>query len=229
MTRTPADLIPLMCSNCGSALEGEDESALFTCAACGLVHEPCEEGLASFPAVSARMTTGLAAPQQIRYLAVWRVRAPKWEYVNHIVPRGTGHLYVPAFSLTRPVMQKLGAALCMAQPNLEFDSGLPVTNSSRPVLVEAGREDPTAFLEGPGFGAVSPVVVGRRDLKALAEFVYLSVELGGQRELRELLPLGFDLGLADEELVFLPAVWDTRYIREAYWRFLLSEFDGQVA
>jgi hypothetical protein len=59
--------------------------------------------------------------------------------------------------------------------------------------------------------------------------LWWSVELGGQRELHELLPLGFDLGLADEELVFLPAVWDTRYIREAYWRFLLSEFDDQVA
>jgi hypothetical protein len=84
----------------------------------------------------------------------------------------------------------------------------------------------SSFLEGPDFGAISPILVGRNDLKAFAEFVYLAVELGDGHELRS---LGADIAVQDEELVFLPAVWDTRYVRDSYWRFLLAEFDDLVA
>jgi hypothetical protein len=39
----------------------------------------------------------------------------------------------------------------------------------------------------------------------------------------------YRLPLGEPQLLFLPAVWDPRYIHEASWRILLGEFDGVVA
>jgi hypothetical protein len=48
-------------------------------------------------------------------------------------------------------------------------------------------------------------------------------------ELRDLLAIEYQLDLSQEELVFLPAVWDLRYVLNSNWRFLLHEFDDLVA
>jgi hypothetical protein len=97
--------------------------------------------------------------------------------------------------------------------------------TTRPSLVGAA-EEPESPLEGPDFSAVSPVVVSREDARVLAEFVYLAVE---SHESHDLHAVEGDLTLEGEELIFLPAVWDTRYMHESNWRLLLSEFDDLVA
>jgi len=70
---SPADLVPLLCDNCGLALEGGDDAALFICPNCGSVHEPSEDGFASFSPLTASVTTELAVAGGVRYLAVWRL------------------------------------------------------------------------------------------------------------------------------------------------------------
>jgi hypothetical protein len=70
------------------------------------------------------------------------------------------------------------------------------------------------------------VVVSRQDAKVLAEFVYLAVE---SHESHDLHPVEGGIVTEGEELVFIPAVWDPRYIHESNWRLLLREFDDLVA
>ena len=79
---------------------------------------------------------------------------------------------------------------------------------------------------GPDFGAVSPVVVGRTDYQVLAHFVFLAVESYEAPNLRS---VDYRLEMSGEELVFIPAVWDPRYVHDSNWRLLLREFDDQVA
>lgn len=189
------------------------------------MHEPVEGGLDSFPALAASITTELAIPSDVRYLAVWRLPAPGWERIVRLADPHRGYVYVPAFSLMRPVMQKLGASLCLNQPVLELNPGLPLQVRPRPALVGAPAES-WATWEGPGFGAVSPVLIGRGDARVLAQFVQLAVE---SRETHDRIPTADELDLERGELVFLPAAWDPRYIHESNWRLLLSEFDDLVA
>jgi len=107
--------------------------------------------------------------------------------------------------------------------------------SARPTLVAAPSEMAPAGAtagvsvgpdEGPGFGTVSPIVAGRQDARALANFIYLAVVA---HELHDLVSIEYRLELSGEELVFLPAVWDPRYVLTSNWRFLLREFDDLVA
>ncbi len=225
------------------------------------MHEPGDEGLTAFQPLTAAMTSELAVPSDVRYLATWRfVASPQggvrtgvalapdmqlpsdqaWEGIRKAAAPGPPYLYVPAFVLTRAVVQQLGVSLVMAQPQLELTPGLPAEAPARPVLVPAlggpsgsasagaaaGAVGDEGATEGPGFGTVSPVVVGRQDARALANFVYLAVVA---RELHDLLSIEYQLDLTKEELVFLPAVWDLRYVLNSNWRFLLREFDDLVA
>jgi hypothetical protein len=80
--------------------------------------------------------------------------------------------------------------------------------------------------EGPDFGTFSPILVGRKDARMLAHFVYLAVE---SHEAHDLQSVDYELETVGEELVFIPAVWDPRCIHESNWRLLLREFDGLVA
>ncbi len=189
------------------------------------MHEPAQGGLESFPAVSAEVTTKLIVSQDVRYLAVWRLRAPGWDRIRRAADSGEGFVYVPAFSLARPIVQSLGVSLCLAQPMLGLTEGLPAQTITRPSLVGVEHEPESPF-EDPSFGAVSPIVVSRQDAKILAEFVYLAVESHESHDLHSVLG---DLVTEDEELIFIPAVWDPRYIHESNWRLLLSEFDDLVA
>lgn len=226
------------------------------------MHEPGDEGLTAFQPLTAAITSELAVPSDVRYLAIWRfVASPQggvrtgqvalapdmqlpsdqaWEGIRKAAAPGPPYLYVPAFVLTRAVVQQLGVSLVMAQPQLELTPGLPAEAPARPVLVPAlrgssgsapagaaaGAVGDEGANEGPGFGTVSPVVVGRQDARALANFVYLAVVA---RELHDLLSIEYQLDLTKEELVFLPAVWDLRYVLNSNWRFLLREFDDLVA
>ncbi len=226
------------------------------------MHEPGDEGLTAFQPLTAAITSELAVPSDVRYLAIWRfVASPQggvrtgqvalapdmqlpsdqaWEGIRKAAAPGPPYLYVPAFVLTRAVVQQLGVSLVMAQPQLELTPGLPAEAPARPVLVPAlggssgsapagaaaGAVGDEGADEGPGFGTVSPVVVGRQDARALANFVYLAVVA---RELHDLLSIEYQLDLTKEELVFLPAVWDLRYVLNSNWRFLLREFDDLVA
>ncbi|MBN1321193.1 MAG: hypothetical protein JXA87_10175 [Thermoleophilia bacterium] len=230
--------MPLLCHNCGLALEGGDDAALFICQQCGLVHAPGEEGLSSFSPWTAAVTTELAVAGDVRYLAMWRVAVSleaaadsAWERIRRIVAPAEPDLYVPAFTLIRPVVQRLGVRLTEAQPVLELTRGLEKGVIHRPSLVQVGRDGhseagASGVAAEPGFGTFSPVVTGREDARVLAHFVYLAVESYETHDLRS---VDYELRTTGEELVFVPAVWDPRQIHESNWRLLLREFDGLVA
>jgi hypothetical protein len=139
---------------------------------------------------------------------------------------GVGFVYVPAFTLIRPVLQRLGVGLCEMQPELELMSGFPAVAGPRAAEAGNARSEEDAWPLGPGFEGISPVVVSRQDARVLAEFVRLAVE---SHEAHELLPVDGSIPIESEELVFIPAAWDPRYIHESNWRLLLREFDDLVA
>jgi len=228
----------LLCSKCGLALRGGDEAALFICPACGLAHEPGDRGLEAFLPLTAAITTELAVAGPVQYLAVWRlvvsVETPgesAWERIRKAAQPGTAYLYVPAFSLLRPVVQRLGVSLVESQPALELVPGLPENVPPRPALVGAAADrgagdGAQAADAAPDFGPFSPVVVSREDARVLAHFVYLAVE---SHEVHDLHSVDYRLEPTSEDLVFIPAAWDPRYIHESSWRLLLREFDDLVA
>jgi len=224
----------LLCSNCSLALQGGDEAAVFICPACGLAHELGEGGLEAFPALTAAISTELAVAGAVQHLAVWRVlaavEAPSesaWDGIRKAAQPGPAYIYVPAFSLARPVVQRLGVSLCEAQPVLELARGLPEGAPQRPALVGPTADDTVGgAVAPPDFGRFSPVVVGRQDARVLAHFVYMAVE---SHEVHDLRSVNYQLEPVGEELIFIPAVWDPRYIHESNWRLLLREFDDLVA
>jgi len=203
---------------------------MFVCTNCGLVHEPSEHGFVPFSPFVAATTTDLAVSGDIRYLAVWRlsvkVFSTCWDRISKVAAPSEPALFIPAFSLARAVVQQLGVSLTEAQPLLELSQGIDPALLQHPILVEpAGRHDEDA-LAGPEFGAISPVLVGRADAHILAHFVYIAVESHTSHELRS---VDYELEVTGEQLVFVPAVWDPRYIYDSNWRLLLREFDGLVA
>lgn len=193
------------------------------------------------------MTTELAVAGPVQYLATWRLAvsisaAPgsAWERIKKVVAPQSPYLYVPAFSLVRPVVQRLGVRLTETQPDLELTAGPPEHTARRLALVEVATPQgpgparggspldsiPDAAGGAPDFGTLSPVVAGRKDARVLAHFVYLAVE---SHETRDLRSVDYELQTLGEELILIPAVWDPRYIHESNWRLLLREFDGLVA
>ena len=230
---SPADLVPLLCKQCGLHLEGGDQAAMFVCTNCGLVHEPVEGGFTAFSPLSATPTTGLPLGDYVQNLAVWRVAVEvkagaesAWERIKKVAAPEPAYVYVPAFSLARMVVHRLGGSLTQMQPRLELRPGLKASNFVHPQLV--GIDDPTIeeYSLGPTFGAISPVLIGRADAHSLAHFVYLAVESSDKHELHA---VEYELQATSEDLVFLPAVWDPRQVHESNWRLLLREFDGLVA
>jgi len=246
----------LICRNCGLGLQGGDDAAVFVCLNCGTAHEVLEKGLVAFSPLTAAITTELAVAGVTHYLAVWRMAVTvtaaadsAWERIRKATAPWPAYLYVPAFSLMRAVMQRLGVSLTEVQPALELDRGLLGSGDRRPTLTEVGAgggaggagragggagDDRSggdgalgaAVAPGPDFGTYSPVVVGRQDARTLGHFVYLAVE---SHEAREVRSVDYRLETLGEELLFIPAVWDPRYIHESNWRLLLREFDGLVA
>lgn len=219
------------------------------CPACGLAHEPGDEGLQAFRPLTAAKTTELAVAGPVQHLAVWRLTVSveaaadsAWERIRKVALPEPAYLYVPAFSLVRPLVQRLGVALVEAQPQLELSPELPADVPSGPSLVRVrgaargaasarGRstidlETADALSSEPDFGPISPVVVSREDSHTLAHFVYLAVE---SHEVHDLRSVDYKLEPTGEDLIFIPAVWDPRYIHESNWRLLLREFDGLVA
>ncbi len=131
----------------------------------------------------------------------------------------------------RGVVQRLGVSMTEAQPALELSAGLDKSAPHRASLSSVGlRQQPDEEAAGPatdpGFGTFSPVVVGREDARVLAHFVLLAVESNETKEIRSIY---YELEATGEDLVFVPAIWDPRYIHESNWRLLLREFDGLVA
>ena len=222
------------------------------CPGCGLVHEVGEKTLTPFPASTVAVTSELIPSGLVQYLAVWRLLPAAmagedlvWEHIQRVAASGPAYLYVPAFSLARQVVQRLGVRLTDVQPVLGLNAGVPVGKGPRPALAEARSEVtplPATVAGSSGgarggsvagdlggdqeFGLVSPILVGRREAWGLAHFIYMAIEA---RETHDLRPAGLCLQPEREELLFFPATWDPRYIHEANWRLLLREFDGLVA
>ena len=203
-------------------------------------------------ASTAAITTELSVPSHLRYVAVWRlpladsaVGDPVWDLVRRAATPRPAYLYVPAFSLARAVVQTLGVRLTEVQPLLGLTRSAPVARALRPALVDTASgaapfptagfiapsgdhaQDENADSPGePGSDAVSPILVGRREAWGLAYFIYMALEA---RETHDLRPSDIGREPGQEELVFLPAVWDPRCVHESNWRLLLREFDGLVA
>jgi hypothetical protein len=192
-----------------------------------------------------RESTRLAVTGALHYLAAWRLVVDidepddtTWEQVTRQAAPALPYLYVPAFSSTRSVLQRLGFRLTERQPVLEPLGGhLP--GRPRPELLEAPEvrsrragfstvlsEAPPPGEDDSGFGLFSPVVISRQDSRVLSHFVYLVLRSGDTRELGV---VDYRLDVVAEELVYIPAVWDPRNIHDANWRLLLVEFDDLVA
>jgi hypothetical protein len=183
------------------------------------------------------VTTELALGGTVQYLAFWRLTVDfslaldsAWARLRKAQAPEPVRLYVPAFTLARDMLQRIGVSLAEAQPSLELVPGLVDETGHRPSLVEVGAlpgpGSPGLALTGSAFGTVSPVVVGRTDCHVLAHFIFLAVESYEAPNLRS---VDYRLETLGEELVFLPAVWDPRYAQDSSWRILLREFDGRVA
>jgi hypothetical protein len=224
---------------------------MFVCPGCGMVHEVGEKALAPFPASTVVVTSELIPSGPVQYLAVWRLQPaamagddPVWEHIQKVAAPGPAYLYVPAFSLARQVVQRLGVRLTEVQPALGLTAGVPTGRGPWPALAEA-RSEVTSLSAASGpigdarggsaasnaggdqeFDLVSPVLVGRREAWGLAHFIYMAIEA---RETHDLRPAGLRLQPGGEDLLFFPATWDPRYIHESNWRLLLREFDGLVA
>jgi hypothetical protein len=202
-----------------------------------LAYEAVEGELASFRPLTASETTELAVYGATQYLAFWRLNVDfspasesAWSRLRKAKAPAPVYLYVPAFTLARAMMQRIGVSLAEAQPELELAPGLVADTAHKPSLVEVGAipppGSPGVALTGPDFGTLSPVVVGRTDCHVLAHFIFLAVESYEAPNLRS---VDYRLETPGEELVFLPAVWDPRYAQDSSWRLLLREFDGRVA
>lgn len=231
----------MLCVQCGLPLSGGDEAALFVCPMCGLVHEVGEKSLSPFPASTVTATTDLAVSGPVQYLAVWRLlpEAPAngdliWDSIRRRAEGGPAYLFVPAFSLARAVVQRIGVRLTEMQPDITLIPGAPPARLLRPALAEA-RPYAAPFQAAPETphsphepipDAVSSVLVGKREAWGLAHFIYMAIQA---RDLHDMQLTGFRLQPGREELLFLPAVWDSRYIHDSNWRILLREFDGLVA
>lgn len=231
----------MLCTQCGLPLGGGDEAVLFVCPSCGVVHEVGDKRLVPFPAATAAVTTDLAVSGPVQYLAVWRLVPaalpqddPVWERIRRVAAPRPAHLFVPAFSLTRAVVQRLGVRLTEVQPDLTLTPGAPAARLLRPALAEARPENAPFSLSPaadqspsePFADAVSPVLAGQREAWGLAHFIFMAITA---RETHDLQPVDLHPQPGQDELVFLPAVWDPRCIHESNWRLLLREFDGLVA
>lgn len=204
---------------------------------------------------TAALTSDLAIPPDVRYLAVWAFLASVemrekrtssvvppvsvWEEIREVAAPRPPFLFVPAFALARVVIKQLGAGLVEAQPELLLKPGIPPDGPHMPVLVGAGGGADGPAYEGAGCAGeevgglsgqpgwtVSPVLLSREDAETVAHFVYLAVENRATADLRG---IDYDLSLTGAELLLIPAVYDPRYVRDSNWRFLLREFDGLVA
>jgi len=250
-----SELFPLVCRDCGTVVPPDDAAALVVGPSCGLAYERLDGVLGVTTPLVAACTTELAVLGSVHRLAAWRliieVDEPgdsTWERLGRKAAPGIPYLYVPAFSTTRSVLHRLGFQLTQAQPRLEScPSGRAATERGQP---DTGHETPLMGLHavsaGPapasapareaashpseedesGLGRFSPVVLSRQDARVLSHFLYLVLRSG---DIRELAVAAYQLDVVAEELVYIPAVWDTRHLQGANWRLLLREFDDLVA
>lgn len=232
-----------MCANCGLPLEAAQDVVVYPCRMCGRAFEVESDSLVEITLRTAKISTELAVPPEVRYLAVWRflaaveVRTKRsgsgaepsqtWEGIRRVAAPEPAFLYVPAFALGRAVVQQLGIALVQAQPQLDLEEGLPREELvGLTSIADSAASADEGWTPDAGFGTLSPVLLARRDAESVAHFVYLALESRSTPDLRS---IDYDLALTGGDLLFLPAVFDVRHVRDSNWRFLLREFDGLVA
>jgi hypothetical protein len=172
-----------------------------------VVYEPGDGGLEASRPLVAAPTNDLAPNETANYLAAWRLAVEireedgaTWARIAGEAAPRQAFIYVPGFSITKPVIQNLGGRLTQRQPVLE-----PLGTRSA--------------------GLLSPVVLTRQDARVLSHFVYLALRVGEDRDLEV---VNYGLQVLREELVYLPAQPDPRCVHDAGWRLLLREFDDQL-
>lgn len=223
-------------------------AVVFLCRHCGLAFEASETELIRIEPLTAAVTTALAYPTVVRYLAVWRfaasveVRSKQsrsqgppgqvWEKVCRAAAPGKPQIYVPAFAFGRLVVKQLGVGLLERQPRLSLEPGIPPESPQLELIgkdgsaLEKDKLPTEADFRFPDFGCVSPVLLSSADARVVAHYVYLALENQHTVDLRG---IDYDLELGEGDLLYLPAVYDRRYVRDSGWRLLLREFDGLVA
>ena len=191
-----------------------------------------EKHLVPFPASTAAVTTELAVSGPVQYLAVWRLLPaaiaeddPVWELIRRAAaPRPrlslrAGLLSGPGGGAAHRRAADRGAARPHADPRRSRGAH-PAARSGRSPVRRPRRSlsPPAALSVGRGEplpDAVSPILVGRREAWGLAHFIYMAIEA---REIHDLRPVDLQLQPGQEDLIFLPAVWDPRCIHESNWQ-----------
>ena len=87
---------------------------MFVCPVCGLAHEPVDGRLEAFSPLIACVTTRATVSASPRYLAVWPLamvagqgEPSRLAWVSSGAPHEERHIFVPAFSTARMVIENL--------------------------------------------------------------------------------------------------------------------------
>jgi len=175
----PVSLVPLACPKCATPVPAGLEERAWVCAQCGmgLVLDE-DQGL---------------APLTVHYSAQAKrdvAGKPFWTAL------GSLRLQRETFAGDKD----RDAERFWSQPRRFF---VPAFECSLETQLGLGNQmllQPPDLLEGPAV-AFEPVTIGREDVKALAEFIAMTIEAGRDDKLKE---VRFALDLAEPELWILP-------------------------
>ena len=175
----PVTLVPLACPQCATPVPAGIEERAWVCAQCGL-------GLVLDE------SQGLV-PLTIHYSAL-------------VKPNGTGKPFWTALGNLKLQRETFAgdkdrdAERFWSQPRRFF---VPAFECPLETQLSLGNQmllQPPDLQEGPAV-AFEPVTIGREDMKALAEFIAMTIEAGRDDKLKE---VRFTLELEEPELWILP-------------------------
>ncbi|MCX8032400.1 MAG: hypothetical protein N3B14_03245 [Thermoleophilia bacterium] len=190
-------------------------------------YEVGEDGLHRVPIAVAAPSSRVAVGSVVQYLGFWRVSAqvtsgPEsvWRHLERRLGGQPCYFYIPGFSWRRAEVQQLGVRVTQAQPALDLCSepGCWGVVGASVAQVAAGELRAGA--------TVLPVLLGYKDARTLTRFISLALEVASSDsvQLEE-----YEIKPYREELIFIPAVRDARFVQDAGWRLLLEEFDSLIA
>jgi hypothetical protein len=175
----PVSLVPLVCPQCATPVPAGTEERAWVCGQCGkgLVLDE-EQGLAALTVhYSVQIQRG--ASGKPFWTALGSLTLQRETFAgdkDRDAENFWGHprrFFVPAFECPLETQLSLGNQMLLQPPDLQ--------------------EGPAATFEA--------VTVGREDVKALAEFIAMTIEAGRDDKLKE---VRFTLDLAEPELWILP-------------------------
>jgi len=175
----PVSLVPLVCPQCATAVPAGLEERAWVCAQCGigLVLDESQGLVPLTVHYSAQVKHGDIGKPFWTALGSLRLQREKFSgNKDRDAERFWSQprrFFVPAFECPLETQLSLGNQMLLQPPDLK---------------------------EGPA-AAYEPVTIGREDVKALAEFIAMTIEAGRDDKLKE---VRFALDLAEPELWILP-------------------------